>query len=127
MKFRWVSKYSDPVIATGWHMIIGSLPLLALTFTKEYDVLFERLSHLTFYDILGLCYVFLFGGAISFGVFFDNATKGNLTKLSSLTFLTPVFATICGYLVLSERLDNVQLVGAGIVCAAVLLINTSKT
>ena len=28
---RWVSKYSDPVMATGWHMVIGGLPLVVIS------------------------------------------------------------------------------------------------
>ena len=28
---RWVSKYSDPVMATGWHMVIGGLPLAVIS------------------------------------------------------------------------------------------------
>ncbi|KAK9115470.1 hypothetical protein Sjap_014417 [Stephania japonica] len=28
---RWVSKYSDPVMATGWHMLIGALPFLFIS------------------------------------------------------------------------------------------------
>eukprot|EP00889_Picochlorum_renovo_P001741 jgi/Picre1/28771/NNA_004170.t1 len=27
---RWVSKYCDPIAATGWHMILGGIPLLVL-------------------------------------------------------------------------------------------------
>ena len=42
----------------------------------------------------------MFGGAASYGIFFYFASKGNLTALSSLTFLTPVFAAAGGYLAL---------------------------
>ena len=44
---RWVTKYSDPVMATGWHMILGSLPLIALSASQEGDHLAARLSGLT--------------------------------------------------------------------------------
>lgn len=42
-------------------------------------------------DIASALYVSLLGGAASYGIFFWLASsKGNLTALSSLTFLTPV-------------------------------------
>ena len=44
---RWVSKYVDPVMATGWHMILGGLPLLALATQREGDDLLPRLAQLT--------------------------------------------------------------------------------
>lgn len=43
-------------------------------------------------DVGLLLYVALLGSAASYAVFFANASRGNLTALSSLTFLTPMFA-----------------------------------
>lgn len=59
-------------------------------------------------------------------MFFYNASKGNLTALSSLTFLTPVFATITGFIVLNEKLTPLQILGGGITLTAVFLINSTK-
>lgn len=44
---RWVSKYVDPVMATGWHMILGGLPLLALAVQREGGDLLPRLTQVT--------------------------------------------------------------------------------
>lgn len=55
-----------------------------------------------------LLYISVLGSAASYGVFFYNAAKGNLTALSSLTFLTPMFAAGAGYLVLGETLTPLQ-------------------
>lgn len=43
----WVSRYADPVMATGYHMLLGGVPLLALSIIQESDVLLERLPQLT--------------------------------------------------------------------------------
>ncbi|RHN68013.1 putative EamA domain-containing protein [Medicago truncatula] len=93
---RWVSKYSDPIMATGWHMIIGGLPLLALAILNNEPVVSGSLKEYSSTDVLALLYMSIFGSAVSYGVFFHSATKGSLTKLSSLTFLTPMFASIFG-------------------------------
>ena len=74
-------------------------------------------------DYLLLAYISLLGSAASYGVFFWNAAKGNLTALSSLTFLTPMFAAATGYLTLHETLTPLQLTGAAVTLGSVALIN----
>lgn len=70
-----------------------------------------------------LAYISLLGSAASYGVFFYNAAKGNLTALSSLTFLTPMFAAATGFLTMNETLTPLQLTGATVTLGAVALIN----
>ena len=52
---------------------------------------------------------------------------GALTKLSSLTFLTPVFAASAGYVVLGEQLTPLQLAGAAVTLLGVLLVNRKES
>ncbi|XP_059063954.1 WAT1-related protein At3g02690, chloroplastic isoform X2 [Cryptomeria japonica] len=73
---RWVCKYSDPVMATGWHMIIGGLPLLALSVIQHDPALNGSIQELELSDWLALTYTSIFGSAISYGVYFYNATRG---------------------------------------------------
>lgn len=120
---RWVSRFSDPVMATGWHMLLGGLPLVALSILNNDPAFNGTLNELSASDLSALLYTSIFGSAISYGVFFYNATRGSLTKLSSLTFLTPMFASIFGYLYLGESFSNVQLVGAFITLIAIYLVN----
>ncbi|OVA10766.1 Drug/metabolite transporter [Macleaya cordata] len=121
---RWVSKYSDPVMATGWHMVIGGLPLLVISVLNHDPAISGGLKELTSSDILALIYTSIFGSAISYGVYFYNATRGcSLTKLSSLTFLTPMFASIFGFLYLGETFSDVQLFGALVTVVAIYMVN----
>lgn len=121
--FRWVSKYSDPIMATGWHMVIGGLPLVAISFVNDDPAVKGGLNDLTSSDISALLYTSLFGSAISYGLYFYNATRGSLTKLSSLTFLTPMFASFFGFLYLGETFSTVQLVGAIVTIVAIYMVN----
>jgi len=118
---RWVCKSIDPVVATGWHMILGGIPLLLVSLVSESD-LSQRLQGLSAFDFLLLMYITLLGGAASYGIFFVNANKGNLTKLSSLTFLTPVFACVFGNLLLNETFSTSQIIGATVTLVGVLLV-----
>jgi drug/metabolite transporter (DMT)-like permease len=116
---RYVCRYADPVVATGWHMILGGVPLFALSSVYEA----QQWSHLQRYDWLAMAYSTIFGSAIAYGLFFYFAARGNLTSLSSLTFLTPIFALLFGNLFLSEQLTPVQWSGVGLTLASIYLIN----
>ncbi|MGV2827746.1 DMT family transporter [Myxosarcina sp. GI1(2024)] len=115
----YVSRASDPVVATGWHMIIGGIPLFIWSFWQET----EQWQNLDLSGWLALVYATVFGSAISYGVFFYLASKGNLTSLSALTFLTPVFALLFGNLLLGEVLSSIQTVGVCLTLISIFLIN----
>jgi len=126
---RYFSKHIDPVVATGWHLLLGGIPLAALALrdgASDPGGAASLVSHLTGGDWASLGYASVLGGAVGYGVFFYLASKGNLTKLSALTFLTPLFACTAGFVLLGERLDAEQLVGAAITLVAIALI-TVKT
>ncbi|XP_059451978.1 WAT1-related protein At3g02690, chloroplastic isoform X2 [Corylus avellana] len=120
---RWVSKYSDPVMATGWHMVIGGLPLVIFCILNDDPVVNGSLKEFTATDVVALLYTSIFGSAVSYGVYFYSATKGSLTKLSSFTFLTPMFASIFGFIYLGETFSPVQLVGAVVTLVAIYMVN----
>jgi drug/metabolite transporter (DMT)-like permease len=116
---RYVCRHADPVAATGWHMIIGGIPLwmgAALTESQPWQQLQSS-------DWLALAYATVFGSAIAYGLFFYFASSGNLTSFSSLTFLTPVFALLFGNLFLAEVLDPIQWAGVLLTLVSIYLIN----
>jgi drug/metabolite transporter (DMT)-like permease len=116
---RFVCRYADPVTATGWHMIIGGLPLWGLSAVTESD----SIVNLVYSDWIALGYATIFGSAIAYGLFFYFASRENLTSLSSLTFLTPVFALIFGHWLLDEVLSLLQWMGVGLTLISIYLIN----
>lgn len=116
---RYVTKHADPVMATGWHMIIGGLPLWGISAATET----QQWSNLVASDWIALSYATIFGSAIAYALFFYFASSGNLTSLSSLTFLTPVFALCFGNLLLGEVLSSIQWIGVGLTLISIYLIN----
>jgi drug/metabolite transporter (DMT)-like permease len=116
---RFVCRYADPVMATGWHMIIGGLPLWGMSSVLEA----QQWQNLVLSDWIALSYATVFGSAIAYGLFFYFASSGNLTSLSSLTFLTPIFALIFGYIFLSEVLTIIQWLGVFLTLISIYLIN----
>lgn len=115
----YISRHTDPVVATGWHMIIGGAPLFSLSWLQES----QQWQNMIIEDWLALGYATVFGSAIAYGIFFYLASKGNLTSLSALTFLTPIFALLFGTILLSEVLSSIQSVGVFLTIISIYLIN----
>jgi drug/metabolite transporter (DMT)-like permease len=115
----FVSRHVDPIVATGWHLILAGLVLFALSFQWET----AQWENLDLSAWLSLAYATVFGSAIAYGLFFFLASKGNLTSLSALTFLTPVFALTFGSLLLEEKLSIFQWEGVCLTLISVYLIN----
>jgi drug/metabolite transporter (DMT)-like permease len=113
-----ISEHVDPLVATGWHMILGGLPLFMISASIET----EQWQHLLPAEWAALIYSTIFGSAIAYGLFFYFAARQNLISLSSLTFLTPVFALLFGYLLLSETLTLQQWFGVGLTLIGVYVI-----
>ncbi|MBW4649787.1 MAG: EamA family transporter [Kastovskya adunca ATA6-11-RM4] len=116
---RFVCRYVDPVMATGWHMVLGGAIMFALSGVWET----QQWVQLDFSSWMALAYSTIFGSAIAYGLFFYFASQGNLTSLSSLTFLTPVFALLLGNLILSEVLSPLQWIGVNFTLISIYLIN----
>ncbi|MGK7871953.1 MAG: DMT family transporter [Xenococcaceae cyanobacterium] len=119
VSIRFVCRHADPVAATGWHMILGGLSLFLFSGIWES----EQWVHIDLEGWIFMGYATVFGSAIAYGLFFYLASKGNLTSLSSLTFLTPVFALAFGNLFLSEVLNPLQWFGVCLTLVSIYLIN----
>ena len=115
----YISRHVNPVVATGWHMILGGLPLFALSWLQES----QQWNQMFPESWLALGYATVFGSAIAYGIFFYLASKGNLTSLSALTFLTPIFALLFGTIVLAEELSSIQSFGVALTIVSIYLIN----
>ncbi|AUC60848.1 DMT superfamily transporter [Cyanobacterium sp. HL-69] len=118
----YISRHVNTVLATGWHMIIGGLMLFFLSGVTETN----QWVNISLSGWLSIAYAATFGSAIAYGVFFYLASKGNITSLSALTFLTPVFALSFGNLVLGEQLSSLQWGGVCLTLVSIYLINQRK-
>jgi len=116
---RYVAKQADPVVATGWHMILGGLPLWGWSLVNET----QPWAGIGLSGWGAIAYSTILGSALAYGIFFFLASQGNLTSLSALTFLTPVFALLFGNLFLGEVLSPIQTFGVALTIVSIYLIN----
>jgi drug/metabolite transporter (DMT)-like permease len=116
---RPVVRYADPVMATGWHMVIGGLPLLLISDRLEQN----QWQDLSAWGWAGMAYMAIMGSAIAYGLFFFFASSGSLTTLSALTFSTPIFALMFSSLFLGENLTLVQWIGVILTLSSIYLVS----
>lgn len=116
---RYVCHHVDPVMATGWHLFLGGIPLFFLSGITET----QQWQNISFEGWFAILYATVLGSAIAYGIFFYLASSRNLTSFSSLTFLTPIFALLFGNLVLQEQLSGIQAGGVCLTLVSIYLIN----
>ncbi len=121
---RFTCKKSDPVAVTGWHMIIGSFPLI-IKYSIETNL--QSLPNWSLNDWGLMSFASIFGGAIAYGLFFYFANNKEITGFSTLAFLTPVFALLSGGVWLNERLTLVQWVGVVFVLISVFFVSQRQS
>jgi drug/metabolite transporter (DMT)-like permease len=115
----YVKRHADPIVATGWHMILGGIPLAVMSGLWETNQVSELLPG----DWVGLGYATVFGTALTYGMFFYLAANGNITSVSALIFLTPVFALLFSSIFLGEQLTQLQWIGVSLTLVSVYLVN----
>jgi drug/metabolite transporter (DMT)-like permease len=122
---RYACRHSDPVAVTGWHMVLGGLPLLLASAVAP---LLNPAAPAFWPAWSGaewglMAYAALLGSALAYGLFFWFANQENLTSFTALTFLTPMFALLCGLVLLGEELRPLQWLRAVLALGSVVLIN----
>ena len=115
---------SDPVAVTGWHMVLGSFPLII---SHCLQTNFKIIPDWSILDWGLMSFASLFGGALAYGLFFYFANNKEITGFSTLAFLTPVFALLTGGVWLDERLTFVQWIGVVFVLISVFFVSQRKS
>lgn len=111
----------DPLMATGWQFVLGGVPLLLLA--QAVEVPAQIVWNLPF--IVNLLLLSLVGTALAFGLWFSLLHRGDLNRLNTFTFLTPVFALLIGALFFSERLEWMEVTGILLTLGGVFWVSRS--
>ncbi len=101
---------------TGWTFFLGGLTLLPFTLA------FEGLpDHLTGRNIGGLIYLVAISGIAAYALWFWGLQRLPASSVTFLSLLNPVVAAVLGWVVLEERLNAWQILGALLVLVSVVL------
>ncbi|MEU4118624.1 EamA family transporter [Kitasatospora sp. NPDC028055] len=118
---RWVSP--APLLATtGWQLTAGGLLLVPATLLSEG----APPTHYTADNLLGYAYLCLIGAALTYAVWFRGLRSLPPTSLSFLSLLSPVVATLAGWLALGQDLSPLQALGALVVLGSLIVAQTQR-
>ncbi|WP_329584423.1 DMT family transporter [Kitasatospora sp. NBC_01250] len=112
---RWPSP--APLASTGWQLVAGGLLLVPLALLVEGPPPAE----LTARNLLGYGYLTLVGAAFAYALWFRGIRALAPTQVTFLGLLSPLVATLVGWLALGQSLSPVQLLGALVILAALVL------
>ncbi|MET7330833.1 EamA family transporter [Nonomuraea sp. NPDC005650] len=113
---RWQSP--APLLATtGWQLVAGGVLLLPVAFLVEG----APPATLTGENLAGYAYLAIIGSALAYALWFRGLRLLSATKVTFLGLLSPVVATLLGWLVLGQELTAAQALGALVVLAALVV------
>ncbi|MDH6579066.1 EamA family transporter [Kitasatospora sp. MAP5-34] len=102
-------------VFSGWQLLAGGLVLLPLT------VLVEGLpTHLTPVNVFGYGYLALISSAFAYPLWFRGIEQFTPSAVTFLALLSPVVASLVGYLVLDQSFTVWQLTGIAMILLAVV-------
>lgn len=111
----------DLVTFTGWQLTMGGLMLVPVL------LIFEGLpATITTTNALGFVWLAVVGTGLAYANWFGGIQRLPINIVSFLALLSPLVATVVGWIALDETLTGVQFVGALLVLAAVVAPNLGR-
>ncbi|MBO6814994.1 MAG: EamA family transporter [Rhizobiaceae bacterium] len=116
---RWSPPVS-PLVFTAWQLTAGGLLLVPVCFFIGGPIQVPDAMNL-----LGLFWLSLVGGALTYAIWFRGIGKLAPQAVSSLLFLSPLTAVLLGWVVLGQSLNMLQIMGIVVVMASIWLCQRS--
>ncbi|KLN46361.1 ABC transporter permease [Providencia rettgeri] len=117
-------RWQPPVTAltfTSWQLTAGGLVLL------PFAIVFEpALPPLSSLNLIGLGYLTLIGGALTYALWFRGLAILGPSSVASLGFLSPVSAVVLGWFYLNQQLSTLQFIGMVVILLSVWASNERK-
>lgn len=118
---RWQNPVSI-LVFTAWQLTVGGLMLLPIALIIE-----EPITSLSAVNLGGLLYLGLIGTGFAYILWFRGIDKLNTAAMSSLGLISPLIATLIGFVFLHQTLTLLQLTGMVIVLISVFLGQISRS
>jgi drug/metabolite transporter (DMT)-like permease len=109
----------SPLATVGPGQLLGGTLLGIIALIAEHG----RPIHFTAVSAGALAYLTIFGSSIAFLAYFKLLQSIPITRLSLLTYVTPVLAVVLGVFVAHEPFSATTLLGAATVFAGIWLVN----
>jgi drug/metabolite transporter (DMT)-like permease len=115
----------SPLLGSGMEMLVGGAGLLLLgSLTGEWSSL--HLAAITPASLFGLVYLILCGSLMGYVAYTWLLRNAPTPLVSTYAYVNPLIAILVGNLIASEPLNPRILLAAGVIIAAVALINLAR-
>ncbi|WP_414584123.1 DMT family transporter [Scytonema sp. PCC 10023] len=101
---------------TAWQLAVGGIVLLPIALVIEGPI-----THLSTPNLLGFVYLGLVGTGVAYALWFRGIDKLKASSVSYLGLISPVVATLIGFVLLHQTFTPIQLIGIAIVLMSVLI------
>lgn len=116
---RWPAPV-PPLPATAWQLTWGGLLLVPVLLVVE-----GLPPSLSATNVAGFAYLGLIGGAVAYALWFAGLRRLPAVTSSFLGLLSPLVATLLGWLVLAQGFTPGQALGAALVLGALVAVTTA--
>ncbi|MEM1291247.1 MAG: EamA family transporter [Cyanobacteria bacterium P01_H01_bin.162] len=114
-----VKRWQPPVsliVFTAWQLTIGGFLLLPIALVTE-----GPFAALTRTNLWGFIYLGLIGTGLAYALWFRGIRRLQASAAAYLGLLSPVVASLIGYVLLQETFTTIQLVGVAVILTSVLI------
>ena len=111
----------DPFVSTSVQMLTGGAALV-LSSVFRGELVGLDVSSFSAASLLGLGYLIVFGSLAAFTAYTWLLHNAPISKVSTYAYVNPVVAVFLGWLILSEVITPMMLVGAAVIVASVAFI-----
>ncbi|WP_272662347.1 EamA family transporter [Providencia sp. PROV111] len=119
---RWWQPPVSALTFTSWQLTAGGLVLL------PFAIIFEpALPTLSSLNLIGLGYLTLIGGALTYALWFRGLAILGPSSVASLGFLSPVSAVVLGWFYLNQQLSTLQFIGMVVILLSVWASQRAET
>ena len=116
-----VSLPTDPFVSTSIQMLMGGAVLMVAAFIHgEFSAI--DLESFSTASIAATGYLVVFGSLLAFTAYTWLLKNAPISKVATYAYVNPVVAVFLGWIILSESITPVMLVGAAIIVASVAFI-----
>lgn len=111
---RWQMNIS-PLSFAAWQLIVGGALLVPAAIILE-----EPFAPITVDNIFGHLFLGVFGGAVTYAIWFKGISRLGPVIPTTLGFLSPLTAIALGWIILDQSLTSFQIMGAVLVLGSVI-------
>lgn len=115
-----LTKTLPPLVMTGYSQLVGGVILTLVGLVAG-----GSLGHFSWQGALVFGYILL-ASTFGYGLWYSLLRENDLSKLFIIKFLEPVFAAICGILLLGEQFSIYYLIAFALTVVAILVSHMEK-